>query len=335
MYQKGVEDFKAINAEFSDSVLGHLRNYQNMRGQFPSPPPEDPQQQLIRKFGQLQACKDELTAMLVQEQKLATYLAPMKAQQNGIFDSFHGRLEELLGEANLLDKERPDDGPQIHLPPPAETQAAMAQIAEPVPSSPSEVPSIELLFRRTTFEELGSKWGDYRKAASEFQRHQESYTEYYQGFQRDKELGRHDCTSGNFAQVYVQDGREATRALIDAEAQLLEVEARARALRIIQNGPQQAFDFVDRSDDGYGENFDAYMSSAVNRPRIWSWLEETRGCEYNKPCAKALQDQEIDEWACKSVELWESYSQVADGRWREEIDKLRARERPRYNLRRR
>ncbi|KAI9702982.1 MAG: hypothetical protein M1836_008196 [Candelina mexicana] len=333
--EEGQQELDVMDEELSESMINRLLEFEQIKKQLPLPLAEDSRRQLERKTNHFNTCKDELTALLRQEERLRTLLDSLKAQQKGSHDRFHERLGELFKEANLLDKERQENDPPITLLPLAETQAAVAQVVKPVPDTPSEAPSMERLYRLATFEELRTNWQKYREATYEFQRHRENYSEYFHGFERDRELGRHDCTSDTFAQIYVQDGRDATRALVNAEGQYKDVVARARALGVLQNDVEQAFDFIDRSDDGYGEGFDTYLCSTVNRPWVESWLQETVDRDNLDPYIKGSQDREIDDWKWKPLDPWDSYSQVADGRWRQEIDRLRSRERPRCNLRRR
>ncbi|KAI9709419.1 MAG: hypothetical protein M1812_007696 [Candelaria pacifica] len=358
LHQEGLRELDAMNSELSHSMIISLLEYEQAKQQLPSPQPEDPPRQLERKFGLLHTCKDELTALLLHEENMGTLLASLKAQQKGSQDRLHEHLEQLLKEAELLDKERSKNDPPITLPPLAETLAALAQdrskdnapitlpplaetqaplahVPSPAPSTPSDVPSLEQLYRCATFQELRDNWQRYKRASFEFQKHQENYSERLQGFRREKDLNQQDCTSGDFAQIYVQDGRRATRALIDAEAQFKDAEARARILKVLRNSPEQEFDFVDRSDDGYREGSNAFTAATVNRPWVESWLQKTTDCENLDPYVKGSQDRECDKWNRNPVEIWDSISQVADGRWRLEIDRLRSKERPRYNLRRR
>ncbi|KAI9774997.1 MAG: hypothetical protein M1835_005971 [Candelina submexicana] len=333
--QEGEQELDAMDEELSESMINRLLEFEQIKKQLPLPPAENSRRQLERKTDHFNSCKEELTALLRQEERLRTLLESLKAQQKGSLDRFQERLGELFKEANLLEEERQENDPPITLPPLAETQAAVAQVTNPVPETPSEAPSMERLYGLAIFEDFRTNWQKYKEAMYEFQRHKENYSEYFQDFERDRVLGRHHCTSDTFAQIYVQDGRDATRALINAEGQYKEVEARARALGVLQNDAEQAFDFIDRSDDGYGEGFNAYLSSTVNRPWVESWLQETIDCDNLDLYVKGSQVREIDDWEWKPLEAWDSYSQVADGRWRQEIDRLRSREQRRYNLRRR
>ena len=112
---------------------------------------------------------------------------------------------------------------------------------------------------------------------------------------------------------------ESTRVLIEAEEELERAEARARAVGVIGNLPDQTSHFLDLEEDGYVESEEPSEEPPMDLDFVKTWTEGV--CE--GPPDEHL-DVEVDDWDMKTVGIEDSLS-VVDGLYgnRKYIDRWR------------
>ena len=105
--------------------------------------------------------------------------------------------------------------------------------------------------------------------------------------------------------VHVTQKFEATRALIEAEEALELAEARARAIGIIGNLPDQTSHFLDLEEDGHVESEEPSEEPPMDLDFVKTWTESV--CE--GPPDECI-DVEVDDWDMRTVGLEDSLSVV-------------------------
>jgi hypothetical protein len=230
-------------------------------------------------------------------------------------------LEEVMEENNLLEivPEEDDRSPAN----PNFAQEALHEISKPKTPTASEAAQHAMLdaqddavehmhqaeTRLQRADQIVHDWNDYYNS----ERHE---------FEARVREGTVKTTRSMFDGIMLQEQREATQALIKAEAGLEEARNEVRRLGVAWVGSDQESGFPDYDDDGYRESQEAAWATHVDRDRIHRWMDNEED--------KSAQTPECDEWDAKTVDLCDSGSVVAQGkertrilRWRQQESLLR------------
>ena len=122
-----------------------------------------------------------------------------------------------------------------------------------------------------------------------------------------------DSTQTEFDLRWVKRNRDLTHGLVEAEKQLSEAKAAARAANIDVSDQESAC-----GDEATEFSFaiDTQEAAAYAGPRVKTWLEEVEEGTSDQPQSAA----EVDGWEFCEIEIWDSISCVDNDFYRDQID---------------
>ena len=219
-------------------------------------------------------------------------------------DLLQGTFEKILSDANLIDMPElvHEDGHASSRP----------QSPEPgllAPSETDEKPmTTNLSEGRMVLEEVERTRQNLFQAQELFDATRDVNEKDKIEYQRMKAIGMVDFSEHELDLVHFQNLSENARALIIAEQEHKEAQAKARELRLLGNEWDQESDFVDDPDDGYRESQEADMKAAPSVEYMRNWTEETTGCQ--NAFSVQPEEKEVDYWEAKSVAMCDTLSCV-------------------------
>ena len=118
---------------------------------------------------------------------------------------------------------------------------------------------------------------------------------------------------------HVQQGRQITRALIEAEEAYDTARAKARGLGLLGNEPDQESNFVERTDDGVTNTCNpAFIAANFNPTFIQAWAEIVSQSQ-----EKGDTEPDVEDWDARTVTMSDSMSVIAYHKDRRRIDRWR------------
>jgi hypothetical protein len=146
----------------------------------------------------------------------------------------------------------------------------------------------------------------------------------YISYLKAMETGACHVTQTEFDVMMLQENMDATRDLIDAEADHKEALDFARDLGIFA-GSDQGSDFVDYADDGYRLSWEQENIAQVDEAGIKKWMDSHPHTPAETSDANSDSEMhDADKWDVRSVGVSEAQSTVACGKERKRIDRWRA-----------
>ncbi|KAI9709421.1 MAG: hypothetical protein M1812_007698 [Candelaria pacifica] len=197
----------------------------------------------------------------------------------------------------------------------------------------SSVLDLEELNLESTKEEYRSKRDTLRWLQGEFEGRRDKYYEQLAEFGEAKENG--ECSSmsmSDFDRGFLLRSQQLTQALGQAEMDFAEVKAQVLALELdpaalaymdsTMTIPETAY-----SVDGMDVMLEAEAIASVDRDFIEYWIQKTIDAGNLGPdeAEDEPDDRSADDWDAESLCPGDSISQVAEGYYREEIDRWRCR----------
>lgn len=231
-------------------------------------------------------------------------------------------FEQILGKAGLLNLPEVDDDSvsSIHtIPEPTHGSAASIR------SSRNAI-SAEELFRRRLLEELEERGKILNIMETAFHERYNDLRIEQEKYDQAVLEGECDLPQSEFDRMALGTFQQRTRDYIEAEEDLNKAKSRARAFGLLGNESDQLEGFIDDSNDGYAESFEAAMMATVDEASIEAWKSQMVDSRVQYP----IEPEELEqlerlgdprERDAESVGMGDSLSCCDDGTYRSRIDR--------------